>query len=289
MRFTSILALVIQAQKIKFRDIQALTFRKDEQTKFKRSYAVPQLVCVGNLCPSKHLPEIVQCQNVGFDGSQVQWKCTAELDNSIILKETTVICEGYSHKDDEYVLVGSCGLEYSLSKRNNHESNHETKLSSNQDELFSQKFVLILIVLFVMYWIYSCMQPPRHAYAAPSNSANDGGDSNTRMPGGFKSTEETNQNSQYQPGFFSGLGLGGLLGHLLTRNRSNRASNTRVYNADQSQQSSSNSRVYNQENYGPSTSSYFGESSTGGTRRREERNADANKSTSTGYGGSRSR
>ena len=50
----------------------------------------------------------------GRRASVLQWECKSELPAGISLGETTVNCEGYSHPDDEYILRGSCGLEYEL-------------------------------------------------------------------------------------------------------------------------------------------------------------------------------
>lgn len=86
----------------------------------------------------------MQCHNAGSDGSDVQWKCEADLPNNIRFGQLDVYCEGafharycdclilsacyccthtlncrsfyvgYNNPDDPYVLKGSCGLEYKL-------------------------------------------------------------------------------------------------------------------------------------------------------------------------------
>jgi hypothetical protein len=45
-----------------------------------------------------------------------QWECKADLNNDIRFGETTVVCEGYDYPDDPFVLVGSCGVEYTLER-----------------------------------------------------------------------------------------------------------------------------------------------------------------------------
>lgn len=97
------------------RDIQVLTLYKGRYTTGRRSSPVPQLQCVGGSagCHS-FIPEVVQCQNKGWDGVDVQWECKTDMDNSYRFGRVEVSCEGFSHPGDPYILTGSCGLEYTL-------------------------------------------------------------------------------------------------------------------------------------------------------------------------------
>ena len=81
-------------------------------TSARRSSPVPQLTCKGGPC--QYAPESAMCRNVGFDGQDVTWQCEAELPKGVKFGKVEVSCEGHSSRDDEYVLKGSCGLEYSL-------------------------------------------------------------------------------------------------------------------------------------------------------------------------------
>ena len=91
-----------------------LTLYSDRQTTGRRSRGVPQLSCVkGDACNYIHI-DVIQCVNRGFDGHDVQWECKADLEDLYKLGRVEVTCEGYDYPDDPYVLVGSCGLEYSL-------------------------------------------------------------------------------------------------------------------------------------------------------------------------------
>lgn len=97
------------------RDIQVLTLYKGRYTTGRRSSPVPQLQCVGGSAGCHtFVPEVVQCQNKGWDGVDVQWECKTDMDNSYRFGRIEVSCEGYSHPSDQYVLTGSCGLEYTL-------------------------------------------------------------------------------------------------------------------------------------------------------------------------------
>ncbi len=53
--------------------INALTFYKGEETTWRRTSELPQLVCVGKPC-SLYQPEVVRCKNVGGHGTEVDWK-----------------------------------------------------------------------------------------------------------------------------------------------------------------------------------------------------------------------
>lgn len=97
------------------RDIQVLTLYKGRYTTGRRSSPVPQLQCVGGSAGCHaFVPEVVQCQNKGWDGVDVQWECKTDMDNSYRFGRVEVSCEGYNHQADPYVLTGSCGLEYSV-------------------------------------------------------------------------------------------------------------------------------------------------------------------------------
>ncbi|XP_077548494.1 uncharacterized protein LOC144161768 [Haemaphysalis longicornis] len=102
--------------KVLLRDVQVLTLRAGQYTTGRRANPVPQLKCVGGSAGCRDSPEVVQCYNRGSDGRDAQWECKAEMKKSQKFGFIQVICEGYDFPDDPYVLVGSCGLEYSLEK-----------------------------------------------------------------------------------------------------------------------------------------------------------------------------
>lgn len=97
------------------RDIQVLTLYKGRYTTGRRTSPVPQLQCVGGSAGCHaFVPEVVQCQNKGWDGVDVQWECKTDMENAYRFGRIEVSCEGYNHPSDQYVLTGSCGLEYTL-------------------------------------------------------------------------------------------------------------------------------------------------------------------------------
>lgn len=102
--------------KVLLRDVQVLTLRAGQYTTGRRASPVPQLKCVGGSAGCRDTPEVVQCYNRGSDGRDAQWECKAEMKKTQKFGFIQVSCEGYDFPDDPYILVGSCGLEYSLEK-----------------------------------------------------------------------------------------------------------------------------------------------------------------------------
>ncbi|KAM4611840.1 store-operated calcium entry-associated regulatory factor isoform 1-T1 [Polymixia lowei] len=96
-------------------DVKVLTLYKGRYTTARRSAPVMQVQCVGGSAGcGAFVPDVVQCQNKGWDGVDAQWECKTDMDNAYRFGRVEVSCEGYSHPNDPYILKGSCGLEYTL-------------------------------------------------------------------------------------------------------------------------------------------------------------------------------
>ncbi|XP_070382097.1 store-operated calcium entry-associated regulatory factor-like isoform X2 [Dermacentor albipictus] len=102
--------------KVRLKDVQVLTLRQGQYTTGRRSHPVPQLNCRGGSAGCQDQPSVVQCYNRGSDGRDAQWECKAEMKKSQKFGLIQVTCEGYDYPQDEYILVGSCGLEYYLER-----------------------------------------------------------------------------------------------------------------------------------------------------------------------------
>ncbi|XP_037528201.2 store-operated calcium entry-associated regulatory factor-like [Rhipicephalus sanguineus] len=107
---------VLSGDKVKLTDVQLLTFRQGLNTTARRSHSVPQLNCRGGSAGCQHPPAIVECHNRGTDGRDIEWECHANMNESQKLGMIQVKCEGYDNLQDEYVLEGSCSLDYTLEK-----------------------------------------------------------------------------------------------------------------------------------------------------------------------------
>lgn len=90
-----------------------ITLRNGQMTVGRRTNLVPQLKCVGESSScSGNLPQVVQCQIVGFGKRAAKWRCQYNADRRFVARKVLVTCEGYDYPDDPYILEGSCKLEY---------------------------------------------------------------------------------------------------------------------------------------------------------------------------------
>ena len=164
--------------KVLLRDVQVLTLRNGQMTTGRRSSPVPQLNCIGGSAKGQFTPQVVQCYNRGWDGQDVQWECKSDMDNLYRFGSVEVLCEGYDHPDDPYILKGSCGLEYTLEltkegqeKSHNYYGNSDSYSSSyssyNSDYKKSSSGGLADLVVFaavclVLYALYkTCIDTPQ--------------------------------------------------------------------------------------------------------------------------------
>ncbi|KAI9331089.1 hypothetical protein BDR26DRAFT_922260 [Obelidium mucronatum] len=203
----------------------------------------------------------MQCYNRGFDGRDVQWECKADLEDLYRFGTTDVSCEGYAHKNDKYILAGSCGVEYTLyltekGKQYNKNKNRNTydsreRFDSYQNDYEPErpsmvsKLVWMVVAGIFLYSMYtSCIQAAaggrrNNGGAGARNTGSSGtGGGGGGGSGGFGggpgfggggsggggSCNDPPMNSRPQtqgPGFWSGLGLGSLLGSMMNRPRYN--------------------------------------------------------------------
>lgn len=70
----------------------------------------------------------MNCDNSGFDEgkSKFDWKCHADISDRVTFNHVEVICEGYDYPEDDYILLGSCGLEFSLDYKDPHDYHHNS-------------------------------------------------------------------------------------------------------------------------------------------------------------------
>ncbi|GMR37468.1 hypothetical protein PMAYCL1PPCAC_07663, partial [Pristionchus mayeri] len=164
-----IICLILEcADRVLLKEVTAITLTEGARTNGslmsnslagRRSSPVPQLTCVGGSAQGKvQEPRIVQCKNVGFDGSDVQWECKAELDSRVKFGRISVSCEGYNYPEDPFVLRGSCGLEYELDWKSSSERSGGYKgSSSTTGESFLTFISIAFIACVVVYMIYNAV------------------------------------------------------------------------------------------------------------------------------------
>lgn len=243
------------ADRILLRDIKALTLHHDRYTTSRRLDPVPQLKCVGGTagCDS-YTPKVIQCQNKGWDGYDVQWECKTDLDVAYKFGKTVVSCEGYASSEDQYVLRGSCGLEYDLdytdlglkklreSGKNygfNSFSNYYNKFYPSNSGGISG-LITIVVLLAIAFGVYKFFlsdgqdSPPPYSEYPPYSHRHQRSTNSAGPPPGFKpeftgpygatsgfGSAFTGQQGYASsgPGFWTGLGTGGILGYLFGSNR----------------------------------------------------------------------
>ncbi|KFP76374.1 Store-operated calcium entry-associated regulatory factor, partial [Acanthisitta chloris] len=221
------------------REVQALTLRRGQYTTARRTAALPQLQCTGGSAGCAHVPEVVQCYNKGWDGYDVQWQCKADLDNAYRFGQIEVSCEGYDYPDDPYILRGSCSLLFSLelTKEGERKVKNSGSFGSNYYQPWKDSSdcgsgaIVVVVLLILAFGVYKL-------FLSNQQSQQNSGDSDgfTRPfwqgqqappPPGFKSSftdynsfgTHSHHGTDSGPGFWTGLGAGGLLGYLAGSHR----------------------------------------------------------------------
>ncbi|KAF8239796.1 DUF1183-domain-containing protein [Tricholoma matsutake] len=219
--------------------IPSLTFYKDSLTKARRTDPVAQLICRGAPC-KLYTPEVVRCVSLpGGHGTEVDWKCEADLPEALRFGRVEVSCEGWSGPGDPYVLKGSCSLEYRLVHIPGVlRDTKDSPISDWRSYDVSTIIFFIIWIAFLSFIIYnfllSCLRRNRNQQTSNSNSrpprpppsgARPDG-SGGWFPGGMGYTDEPpppyskqmpEGSQQWRPGFWTGAVVGGLANHLLNR------------------------------------------------------------------------
>lgn len=78
---------------------------------------------------------MVECDNAGFDQDRrkFNWRCQADVSDRVEFNHVEVICEGYDYPEDDYILLGSCGLEFTLDYRDPHDYHHNSYFKHMDD------------------------------------------------------------------------------------------------------------------------------------------------------------
>ena len=129
---------VASATPIPLRDVTALTLHKSNLT----SDGFPQLHCLSDERRCSHAPAVVQCQQVGWDGQQAQWRCETlakELPDGLDLAAGEVVCK---HASEGHVVAGSCSYHYHL---------------RGNPPLNAQEAILMLLVAFVLVIFFTAL------------------------------------------------------------------------------------------------------------------------------------
>ncbi|EIN03784.1 DUF1183-domain-containing protein [Punctularia strigosozonata HHB-11173 SS5] len=220
--------------KVALANIPSLTFYRDALTAARRTDPIPQLICVGKPC-GWYQPDAILCRNAGGSGTDVNWKCEADLPESLRLGRVEVSCEGWSGPGDPYVLKGSCSLEYRLvhvpdNLRNQNDYDWSAR-RFNSDSIASILFTIVWtgFLLFILYgFLKSCLgRRPNGTTGGPSPQRPSGW-----FPGGFggglggptdppppytpSNTDPKASTQQgWRPGFWTGTALGAAAAYMM--------------------------------------------------------------------------
>ncbi|KAF5327667.1 hypothetical protein D9619_004868 [Psilocybe cf. subviscida] len=228
--------------KVELSKITSLTLYKDAYTEARRTSAIPQLRCVGKPC-RLFQPEVVRCVSLGGVGTDVDWKCEADLPDSLRFGKVDVSCEGWSRPGDPYVLKGSCSLEYRLVQIPDAlrgDATDSPRFDPRSYDWASIAFSVLWVafLLFIAYSFFeSCLRNANTrrptAPRTPGGTSGGGGGGGGWFPGDYrdepgappppysytKPTDNSSATSGWRPGFWTGAAAGGLANHLLNRRR----------------------------------------------------------------------
>ncbi|KAH8923615.1 DUF1183-domain-containing protein [Atractiella rhizophila] len=232
-----------RTRRIPLDNLSALTLYSDRMTTARRGDPIPQLTCEGKYC-SYFTPDIVQCSNQGSSSpGNVEWKCEADLPESLSFSRIEVSCEGWDSSSDPYVLAGSCGLTYSLKPNPHYKGSEQKRSFSSRGEtdwpqrLFWGIFALVALWIaygFVLRLLQSNGSRPRNTSSSGRRSGWGGGGGGGGGCGwggggggpGFggggssypskPSTTSSSSSEGWRPGFWTGLAAGAAADRLFT-------------------------------------------------------------------------
>ncbi|KAK8048434.1 hypothetical protein PG994_010164 [Apiospora phragmitis] len=218
--------------------VQTLTLRGGgAQTTHRRVPAMPQLKCASSpaLC-RLHEIDVMRCINEGpgYETEDIQWSCTASLPPELKLGGTDVMCEGYSGPDDDYVLKGSCGVQYRLVLTEEGEKRYPDLgggWNPNQSGVDAGGILFGILFVGVLAWmVYSAYvnangngavqrRPRGGGGGGPGFGGGGGGaprfDDNDDPPPPYSSKPRSSSQQQqgWRPGFWTGAASGAAAGY----------------------------------------------------------------------------
>ncbi|PLW08765.1 hypothetical protein PCANC_08104 [Puccinia coronata f. sp. avenae] len=273
------------SQKVLLSSIDTLTFYDGETTTFRRTSPVQQLSCSGPGC-KLFRPDVIQCYNKGGSGTEIDWKCEADLPSKLRLGRVEVGCEGWSNSNDPYILKGSCALSYTLKadSSSSHGSSHDGKSTDTTASFWILFIVVAIVILYpVLRLLLLHFFPSLDSFLpAPSGGGGGGGGGPADPPPPYTPQQPPyksapSSSEPWRPGFWTGVATGSGASALF-RSSQNRRNQPREHNC-------------NSPHGGPSTG--FGSGATyrgqGSSRDMDDNSNLGRIRTSTGFGGTQNR
>lgn len=221
--------------RVELSKIRSLTFYKDELTTARRTAPLSQLNCLGKPCRFFQ-PEAIRCINTGGEGTNIDWKCEADLPEALRFGKVEVNCEGFSRPGDPFILKGSCALDYRLVQVPDALRNGGTDSPEFEDKSYDTSTIIfwviwIAVLLFILYsFLKSCLGEDRpNGYRRPPGAGPGAGyrrswwsgdndhDNHRGPPPPYSKTPQAPTGAfgegAWRPGFWTGAALGGLANH----------------------------------------------------------------------------
>lgn len=232
------------SSKVLLSSIQTLTFFDGEKTSFRRTSPVDQLVCRGPGC-KLFRPDVIQCYNKGGSGTDINWKCEADLPSKLKLGRVEVGCEGWSNSQDPYILKGSCALTYTL-KVDSSSSYDASPDGGLTNSAWFFWMIFIAVTVFILYpflrsllvRLLPSLDPVLPGSSGGGGGGGGGGGPGPRFWGGGRPSDPPppytprqpppktapDSSNPWRPGFWTGLAAGTAATHLFgNRERRNQA------------------------------------------------------------------
>lgn len=144
-------------RKLRLREVSTLLFLHGKSTTTRYTASGPQMIQTAG---PHVLMNFISCKNVGVDGADVTWSCRLSDELHVRLDEFDIQCEGYDRPYDEFILVGSCHIEYTLKWKEPVVSSASTAPDGPNYGLL--KFAALLAVVAVLLFLCGmCRRPPR--------------------------------------------------------------------------------------------------------------------------------
>ena len=179
-----------------------------------------------------------------YGDDDVSWSCTADVPGYFKLGSTDVLCEGYDHPDDPYVLRGSCGVEYRLQLTDAGYEKFGNRAFTpggifNSENKIAQGLSMVFVAIWVIVAVVVCCAPQGRLGGATGGGWGGGGggggggrwgtnnDPPPPYPGAggpkvYPNSSTPSGQQGWRPGFWTGAAAGAAAGHLLGRNRDDR-------------------------------------------------------------------
>jgi len=217
-----------QYKRVLLSSVETVTLEAGKMTTGRRTSPIQQLRCTGNC----HLAAVerVHCKNLGSDGLDAQWQCTAvNLPAGVSLGRIEMVCEVFEYPEDPYVTAGSCGLEYALSSTTPYRAHYVSPQASG-----GAGWLSLLVMAGVAYVVWrTCSARARNNPPEPEPPARPPRQQPYRRDEDRERDEEWARRSGYERsypepympmdpgmgmgGFWGGLGMGALGGYMMGR------------------------------------------------------------------------